>query len=87
MHPLRQSSPGRLTAGTGQQELYLALRGSGWVLVHGGPDDRVTLDADHVVAVSPEVERTLASGPEGMRVLCVGGAPGRPYSPPEWTSG
>lgn len=74
-------------AGSGQQELYLALSGSGWVLIHGEPEDRVTLDADHLVAVSPEVDRTLASGPDGMRVLCIGGTPGRAYSPPEWTAG
>jgi hypothetical protein len=27
----------------------------------------------------------LASGPEGLRVLCVGGVPGEPYVAPEWT--
>ena len=37
------------------------------------------------MAVGPEVERTLTSGPEGMRVVCVGGAPGKPYAAPEWT--
>lgn len=74
-------------ARSGQQELYLALRGSGTVLIHSEPEDNVTLDTDHVVAVSPEVERTLTSGSEGMRVLCIGGAPGRAYSPPEWTTG
>jgi hypothetical protein len=40
-----------------------------------------------VVAVGPEVERTLTSGPEGMRVLCIGGTPGKAYAPPEWTAG
>ena len=73
--------------GSGQQELYMALRGSGAVLMHTDPEESVTLDADHVVAVSPEVERTLTSGPEGMRVLCIGGTPGQAYSPPEWTTG
>jgi hypothetical protein len=24
-------------------------------------------------------------GPEGLRVLCVGGVPGEPYVAPEWT--
>jgi hypothetical protein len=72
--------------GSGQQELYIALSGSGWVLVHGEPEDRVVLDTDHLAAVSPEVDRTIASGPDGMRVLCIGGTPGRAYSPPEWTT-
>lgn len=72
-------------SGSGQQELYVALWGSGTVLIHSDPEEHVRLDTDHVVAVSPEVERTLTSGPEGMRVLCVGGAPGKPYTAPEWT--
>jgi hypothetical protein len=72
---------------SGQQELYVALRGSGGVLIHGEPEELVTLDTDHVVAVGPEVERTLTSGPEGVRVLCIGGTPGKAYSPPEWTAG
>ena len=48
-------------------------------MIHGDRDERVRLDADHVVAVGPEVDRTLTSGPDGARVLCIGGAPGKPY--------
>ncbi len=72
---------------SGQQELYLALLGSGAVVVHTDPEQRLELDPDRVVAVGPAAERTLTSGPEGMRVLCVGGAPGEPYEPPGWTTG
>ena len=72
---------------SGQQELYVALRGSGAVVVHTEPEQRLELDSDRLVAIGPEVERTLTSGPEGMRVLCVGGAPGKPYEAPGWTSG
>jgi hypothetical protein len=73
-------------AHSGQEELYLALRGSGAVMVHGESDEQLPLDPEQVVAVSPAVERTLTSGPEGMRVLCVGGAPGKPYQAPDWTT-
>lgn len=72
---------------SGQQELYLALRGSGAVVVHTDPEERLELDDEHVAAVGPGVERTLTSGPNGMRVLCVGGTPGKPYRPPDWTAG
>jgi uncharacterized cupin superfamily protein len=72
---------------SGQEELYLALRGSGAVIVHGDPDERLPLEPERVVGVGPGVERTLASGAEGMRVLCVGGAPGKPYEAPDWTEG
>ena len=69
---------------SGQEELYVALRGSGAVVVE--ESERLTLDADHVVAVGPGVARTLASGPDGMRVLCVGSVPGGVYEPPGWTT-
>jgi len=69
---------------TGQEEFYLGLRGSGAVLID--PDgERLPLDLDHVARVSPGVSRTLTSGPEGLRVLCVGGCPGEAYKPQDWT--
>ena len=69
-------------AETGQQELYVALRGAGAVVAG---DERLPLDPEHLVRVNAGVERTLTSGPEGLRVLCVGGVPGAAYVAPEWT--
>jgi hypothetical protein len=70
---------------SGQEELYVGLRGAGWVVL--GDGERLTLDPDHVVAVGPGTERVLSSGPEGLRVLIVGAAPGRPYEGPAWLEG
>lgn len=70
-------------AETGQQELYVGLRGAGWVVIG---EERLPLDPEHVVRVDAGTHRVLASGPEGVRVLCVGGVPGGVYAPPEWTS-
>jgi hypothetical protein len=69
---------------SGQQELYVALRGSGAVVIG---DERHPLDGEHLVAVDAATERLLASGPDGLRVLCVGGVPGGVYERPEWSSG
>jgi quercetin dioxygenase-like cupin family protein len=69
---------------SGQQELYVALRGAGWVDVDGAA---LTLDPEHVVRVDPGTSRVLRSGPEGMRVLCIGAVPGGVYEPPDWSSG
>ena len=72
-------------ADSGQEEVYLALRGSGAVLIDA-EDKRLPLDADHVARVSPGTARTLTSGSDGLRALCVGGTPGKAYEPPDWTT-
>jgi uncharacterized cupin superfamily protein len=71
---------------TGQEELYVALQGSGAVVLDES-GERIALDAEHLAAVGPSVSRTLTSGPDGLRVLIVGGTPGQPYEPPDWSSG
>jgi uncharacterized cupin superfamily protein len=68
---------------TGQQELYVALRGSGAVVAG---ERRLPLDPEHLVRVDAGVDRVLTSGPDGLRVLCVGGVPGAAYTAPEWTA-
>ncbi|HET9154844.1 MAG TPA: hypothetical protein VFN85_12110 [Solirubrobacterales bacterium] len=60
----------------GQEEVYLALRGSGVVEAEG---ESFPLDADHAVRVGPEVVRKVLPGPEGLRLLAIGGTPGEPY--------
>jgi hypothetical protein len=71
---------------TGQEELYVALSGSGAVVLDDS-GERLVLDADHLAAVGPSVSRTLTSGPDGLRVLIIGGTPGQAYEPPDWSSG
>ena len=70
-------------AESGQQELYVALRGSGSVDIDSS---QLPLDLDHLVRVEAGTARVLTSGPEGLRVLCVGGVPGGIYEPPDWSS-
>jgi uncharacterized cupin superfamily protein len=66
-----------------QEELYVALHGSGSVDVEGAS---LPLDAGHLVRVDAGTRRVLSSGPDGMRVLCLGGVPGGVYVPPDWSS-
>lgn len=71
-------------ADSGQQELYVALRGAGAIVVG---DERLALDGEHLVCVDAGTARTVASGPDGLRVLIVGGVPGAAYEAPDWSSG
>jgi len=68
---------------TGQEELYVCLRGSGTVDIG---DEQLPLDAEHLVRVDPATERIVSSGPDGLRVLIVGGVPGGVYVPQDWSS-
>jgi mannose-6-phosphate isomerase-like protein (cupin superfamily) len=61
---------------SGQEEVFVALGGSGWMEVEG---ERVELDGDTLVRVGPEARRKVYSGPEGLRLLAIGGAPGEAY--------
>jgi mannose-6-phosphate isomerase-like protein (cupin superfamily) len=62
-----------------QEEVFLALRGSGELEVDG---ERMPLDQDHMTRVGPEAKRKVWVGPEGMRLLVLGGTPGRVYAAP-----
>ena len=68
---------------SGQQELYVALRGSGSVDIGGA---RLPLDPEHLVRVDAGTPRVLSSGSHGLRVLCIGAVPGGIYEPPDWSS-
>jgi mannose-6-phosphate isomerase-like protein (cupin superfamily) len=70
---------------SGQEELYVCLSGSGAVVLEGEGSE-LPLDADQLAAVGPGVARTLRSGPQGLRVLIIGGVPGQAYKPPDWSS-
>jgi mannose-6-phosphate isomerase-like protein (cupin superfamily) len=63
-------------AETGQEEIYLALSGSGWIDVEG---ERVDLDDETLVRVGAGTKRKVFSGPEGLRMLVIGGTPGAAY--------
>ena len=62
----------------GQEEVYIALRGSADVQVDR---HRYKLDADHIIRVGPTARRKILPGPDGVRLLAIGGFPGRAYDP------
>jgi mannose-6-phosphate isomerase-like protein (cupin superfamily) len=62
----------------GQEEVYIALRGSAEVEVDG---HRYPVDAGHLIRVGPTSRRKILPGPDGVRLLAIGGVPGQAYDP------
>ena len=66
----------------GQEEVYVVLRGGGTIDIEG---ERVPLEPETIVRVGPETKRKIMPGPEGMRLLAIGGTPGQAYEAPEYS--
>ena len=66
----------------GQEEVYLALRGSAEIEIDG---ERHPLDQNTMVRVSAGTKRKIWPGDDGIRVLALGATPGRPYEVQEST--
>lgn len=62
----------------GQEEVYIALRGSADVEVDGR---RYPVDAGHIIRVGATARRKILPGADGVRLLAIGGFPGRAYDP------
>jgi hypothetical protein len=62
----------------GQQEVYVALRGSADVEIDGR---RYPLDAAHIIRIGPTARRKILPGPDGLRLLALSGKPGEAYDP------
>jgi mannose-6-phosphate isomerase-like protein (cupin superfamily) len=63
-------------AESGQEEVFSVLAGSGWMDIEG---ERVELDGETLVRVGAETRRKIHAGPQGIRMLVMGGCPGEPY--------
>ncbi len=61
----------------GQEEVYVALSGSGTLEADG---ERYPLDADHIARVGPDVKRKVTPGPDGIRLMVIGATPGEAYA-------
>jgi mannose-6-phosphate isomerase-like protein (cupin superfamily) len=63
-------------AESGQEEVFLALKGSGWIEIDG---ERVELEPSVFVRVGPAPKRKVFAGPGGLQMLALGAAPGAVY--------
>ena len=60
----------------GQEEVYFVLRGSGAIEIDG---ERIALDPETAVSIKSGTRRKLWPGPDGMRIVAIGGKPGAIY--------
>ena len=60
----------------GQEEVYVVMSGRGTIAIDG---ERVDLEPGVCVRVGPSARRKITTGDEPMRLLALGGFPGRPY--------
>jgi hypothetical protein len=82
MPPNADQYPEHDHAEDGQEEVYLPLSGSGEIEIDG---ERHALDTDTMARVSSGTSRKLWPGADGLRILVIGGTPGKAYEAPEIT--
>jgi quercetin dioxygenase-like cupin family protein len=66
----------------GQEEVFVVLRGSGEIELDG---ERHAIDPEMMIRVGPEPKRKIWPGETGLRLLALGGCPGRAYEAPDVT--
>ena len=82
MPPNTDQYPEHDHAESGQEEVFLVMRGGGDVEVDG---ERHPLDTETIVRIGPASKRKFWPGEKGMRVLALGGVPGGVYEAPDVT--
>lgn len=80
MPPGYENYPEHDHAEDGQEEVFMAIRGGGEIEIAG---ERFPLDPDHMARVASGVKRKVWPGPEGIRMVIVGGVPGALYEAPD----
>lgn len=68
--------------GSGQEEVFVVLRGDGEIEIDG---ERHAIDPETMIRVGPGPKRKIWPGGQGMRLLALGGCPGKLYEAPEIT--
>ena len=64
----------------GQEEVYVPMSGSGEIEIDG---ERHPIEPGTIARVGPGVKRKIYTGDEPMRLIAIGGVPGKAYEPSE----
>jgi mannose-6-phosphate isomerase-like protein (cupin superfamily) len=71
-------------ADTGMEEVYIVLSGEADFEIEG-ESERVHAEPETAVRVGATTHRKIHPGPEGVRILALGGIPGEAYTPAPFT--
>jgi mannose-6-phosphate isomerase-like protein (cupin superfamily) len=82
MPPNADGYPEHSHAEDGQEEVYTAMSGSGEIEIEG---ERHRIDPDTMIRVGPGVTRKVWTGDDSLRLLIIGGVPGKVYEAPEFS--
>ena len=77
--PGADQHPEHTHAEDGQEEVYIALRGRGEIEIEG---ERHPLDTETMVRVATGTKRKVWTDEDPLRLLIIGGIPGKPYEAP-----
>jgi mannose-6-phosphate isomerase-like protein (cupin superfamily) len=80
--PNLEQYPAHDHAEDGQEEVYVVVRGSGEIELDG---ERYPIDPETMISIQPGTTRKLWPGPDGMRVVAIGGKAGTVFEPKELT--
>jgi hypothetical protein len=67
---------------SGQEEVYVVLAGAADFDIEGEP---VHVEQESAIRVGATVKRKISVGPQGARILAIGGVPGERYTAPAFT--
>ncbi|MCP3982061.1 MAG: cupin domain-containing protein [bacterium] len=67
---------------SGQEEVYVAMKGSGRLVI-GGEDHK--LEPGVFARVASGTSRRVFPGNDGLQLLVIGGVPGKGFEPGSWT--
>ena len=82
MPPSFEGYPEHDHSSDGQEEVYATLAGGGEIEIDG---ERHPIDPGHLVSVMPGTKRKIHPGPEGIRLLIIGGTAGAAYEKIDFT--
>lgn len=66
-------------ADDGQEEVYVPIAGGGELEVEGV--GRIEVQPGEMIRVTPQTKRQFHPGPDGLKIIALGGTPGKAYEP------